>query len=94
MVKQTAENSLTDHRHLLKIAFLSVIDSCRSDPEKFNILYHNLPLITKNRDEYYHLVIAINMIMNYLWMKSRPTNMYNNDYVYEKYLLYEAERFF
>jgi hypothetical protein len=28
MVKQTAENSLTDHRHLLKIAFLSVIDSC------------------------------------------------------------------
>jgi hypothetical protein len=26
----------------LKIAILSVIDSCRRDPVKFNILYHNL----------------------------------------------------
>ena len=43
----TTKNSLTDHRHLLNIAFLSVFDSCRSDAEKFKIMYDNLPLITK-----------------------------------------------
>ena len=31
-------------RHLLNIAFLSVIDSCRRDPAESNILYLNLPL--------------------------------------------------
>lgn len=63
----TAENSLTDHRHLLKIAFLSVYDSCRSD--------------------------AV-----WLWIicgwKAEPYQHNNNDDVYDKYLLYEAEQFF
>ena len=42
-VRQTVEQSLTNHRHILKLAFLSVIDSCRRDPIKFDILYHHLP---------------------------------------------------
>lgn len=42
IIKQTVELSLTNHRHVLKTAFLSVIDSCRRDPVKFNILYYNL----------------------------------------------------
>ena len=42
LVNQAVRQSLTNHRHILKVAFLSVIDSCRRDPVKFNILYYNL----------------------------------------------------
>ena len=31
-----------NHRHVLLIALQSIIDSCRRDPVKFNILYYNL----------------------------------------------------
>ena len=31
-----------NHRHVLLIALQSIIDSCRRDPIKFNILYYNL----------------------------------------------------
>ena len=43
LVNQEVRHSLTNHRHVLKLAFLSIIDSCRRDPVKFNILYYNLP---------------------------------------------------
>ncbi|HEY7573337.1 MAG TPA: hypothetical protein VH796_18405 [Nitrososphaeraceae archaeon] len=43
LVKQAVEQSLTNHRHVLSLALLSVIDSCRRDPLKFDILYHNMP---------------------------------------------------
>jgi hypothetical protein len=46
IVKEEVERILTNHRQLLKIAFLSVIDSCRSDAMKFSILYYNMPPIT------------------------------------------------
>jgi hypothetical protein len=42
LVKQTVGQSLANHRHVLSLALLSVIDSCRRDPIKFNVLYHNL----------------------------------------------------
>ena len=34
LVKQTVGQSLKNHRHILSLAFLSVIDSCRRDPIK------------------------------------------------------------
>ena len=42
LVKQIIGQSLMNHRYVLLLALLSVIDSCRRDPVKFNILYHNL----------------------------------------------------
>ena len=42
LVRQTVGHSLMSHRQVLTLALLSVIDSCRRDPMKFNILYHNL----------------------------------------------------
>ena len=50
LVEQGIEQSLTNHRHILKIAFLSVIDSCRRDPVKFNVLYYNLSSNCNFRD--------------------------------------------
>jgi hypothetical protein len=50
-VRQTVEQSLVNQRHLLALALLSVIDSCRKDPVKFDIAYHNLPTsATTTRD--------------------------------------------
>ena len=45
-VKQEVERALNNDRHLLKLAFMSVIDSCRCDPTKFKILYYNMPTST------------------------------------------------
>ena len=42
LVKQIIGQNLMDHKHVLLLALLSVIDSCRRDPVKFNILYYNL----------------------------------------------------
>ena len=50
LVNQAVKQSLTNHRHILKIALLSVIDSCRRDPLKFNILYHNLPATARTTE--------------------------------------------
>ena len=46
LVNQAVKKSLTEHRQLLSLALLSVIDSCRRDPAKFSILYYNLPSTT------------------------------------------------
>ena len=50
LVNQAVKQSLTNHRHILKIALVSVIDSCRRDPVKFNILYHNLPATARTTE--------------------------------------------
>jgi hypothetical protein len=42
LVKRIIEQRLVNHRHVLLIALQSIIESCRRDPVKFNILYHNL----------------------------------------------------
>ncbi|HEY7572954.1 MAG TPA: hypothetical protein VH796_16465 [Nitrososphaeraceae archaeon] len=41
-VRQIVEQSLVNRRSVLTLAFLSVINACRRDPVKFNIIYHNL----------------------------------------------------
>jgi hypothetical protein len=46
MVRQEVELSLSNYRDLLNIALLSIIDSCRNNPEKFNTLYHSLSIDT------------------------------------------------
>jgi hypothetical protein len=42
LVKKIIEQRLMNHRHVLLLVLQSIIDSCRRDPIKFNILYHNL----------------------------------------------------
>ncbi len=46
LVKQAVEQSLTNRKHVLLLALISVIDSCRADPVKFDILHYNLPAAT------------------------------------------------
>lgn len=41
IVEQTVEQSLIDNRDVLSLALLSIIDSCRRNPTKFNISYYN-----------------------------------------------------
>lgn len=50
LVNREVRQSLTHHRYVLSLVFLSVIDSCRRDPLKFNILYHNLSLDAMTRE--------------------------------------------
>ena len=42
VAKQTVRNALSDSRQLLKFALLSIIESLRSDPIKFNSLTHQI----------------------------------------------------
>jgi hypothetical protein len=44
MAKQTVKSALSDNRQQLKYAVLSIIDSMRADPIKFNSLIHGTPL--------------------------------------------------
>ena len=41
--KQAVESVLSDRRQLLKLALLSLIESLRADPIKFNFLVHGMP---------------------------------------------------
>ena len=41
--KQAVESVLSDSRQLLKFAVLSLIESLRADPTKFNFLIHGMP---------------------------------------------------
>ena len=43
MAKQTIRSVLSDSRQLLKFALLSLIESLRADPIKFNFLIHGMP---------------------------------------------------
>ena len=48
--KQTVKNVLSDNRQLLKIAILSLIESLRADPVKFDFLIHDMsPLLTMSK---------------------------------------------
>ena len=42
VAKQTVRSALSDNRQLLKFALLSIIESLRSDPIKFNSLTHQM----------------------------------------------------
>jgi hypothetical protein len=41
--KQTVRNAISDRRQLLKFAILSLIESLRADPIKFNFIIHGMP---------------------------------------------------
>jgi|SRR5215207_2528355 len=43
VVKQTVRSTLSDKRQLLKLALLSLIESLRADPTKFNFLADGMP---------------------------------------------------
>ena len=96
LVKQTVGQNLMNQRHVLFLALLSVIDSCRRDPIKFNILYHNLSLdaitIETRLAEFgiidqYDYGLAMNDQSCYQHENS-------NDVAYWKVLVDAAEQFF
>lgn len=96
-MKQIVEHTLANYRYILKIAFQSVIDSCRNDPTKFNILYHNLPLTTRTKETRLLLSDQSNHHFNYGLSTDEQLCCQHNDNdddVYGKFLLDEAERFF
>jgi hypothetical protein len=43
VAKQTVRSTLSDNRQLLKIALLSLMESIRIDPGKFDVLIHRMP---------------------------------------------------
>ena len=57
--KQAVESVLSDSRQLLKFAVLSLIESLRADPTKFNFLIHGMPpplTMSKSTKIDYHLL--------------------------------------
>ena len=42
VAKQAVKSALSDSRQLLKFAILSLIESLRTDPTKFNFLIHGM----------------------------------------------------
>ena len=77
LIKQIIEQRLMNHRHVLLLALQSIIDSCRRDPVKINILYYNLSAAalttTETRLEKSGMMTSI--IMDYLQMISYTMNM-------------------
>jgi hypothetical protein len=43
VAKQTVRTNFSDKRQLLKFALLSLIESMRTDPSKFNFIMHGMP---------------------------------------------------
>jgi hypothetical protein len=90
-VKQEVEGILTNNRHLLKLAFMSVIDSCRSDPTNFKILYYNMPTSTTTHS----LLAAQNSRDDYRLAMSRSSqHLHPFDDVHGKFLLDKSEQFY
>src|SRR6476620_11504384 len=96
LVKQTVGQSLANHRHVLSLALLSVIDSCRRDPIKFNVLYHNLSAdaVTKETG-----IAEFGMIDRYNYGLSTNDQLCyqhedSNDVAYWKVLVDAAEKSF
>ena len=94
MVKQIVIQTLTKYRAVLKIAFRSVIESCRSDPVKFNILYHNLRTIRTTET---HLILSDAITINDSELSTDKQSLYRHcskDSIFEKVLLDISEQFF
>ena len=95
LVEQGIEQSLTNHRHILKIAFLSVIDSCRRDPVKFNVLYYNLSPTATSETQ----LAEFDQIDQYNYGLSTNEQLCcehknANEVTYWRFLVDEAEKFF
>jgi hypothetical protein len=100
LVKQIIEQRLMNHRHVLLLAFQSIIESYRKDPVIFNILYYNLSAAagitsTDTRSEEFGMInhsdygLSTN---NQFYCKYENSN--SNDVAYSKILLDVAEQFF
>jgi hypothetical protein len=96
IVRHTVGQNLVNQRHLVILAFLSVIESCRRHPEIFNILYHNLPAATStqlrlpefDQIDQHNFRLSINEQMCYQHENT------NDDVSYWKILVDVAEQFF
>jgi hypothetical protein len=100
-IKQEIEHVLGYRRQLLKEALLSVIDACLNDPVKFKILFYNMPPIinttsTTTATETPSALSGQSNLSNHeLSMDLQSQYPYtNNNDIYEKSLLDEAERFY
>ncbi len=98
LVRQIIEQRLMNHRHVLLIALQSIIDSCRRDPIKFNILYYNLSAATTITAE--TRLAEFGMIEQYDHGLSTNDQLCyehenaNDDVAYSKVLVDLAEQFF
>jgi len=97
LVNQIIEQRLMNHRHVLLIALQSIIDSCRRDPIKFNILYHNLSAAAMTTTE--TRLAEFGMIDQYNYgLTSNDQLCYqhedSNDVAYWKVLVDAAEKSF
>ncbi|MGA7899577.1 MAG: hypothetical protein WCA39_12030, partial [Nitrososphaeraceae archaeon] len=95
LVRQTVEQTLANQRHVLILAFLSVTDSCRRDPVKFNVLYYNLSptaisetqLVEFDQIDQYNCGLSTN---EQLCCEHKNAN----EVTYWRFLVDEAEKFF
>ena len=81
VAKQTVKSALSDKRQLLKLALLSLIESWRANPTKFNFLIHGMsPLLT----------ISKSTMINYAGSRNNqasPFSSYNNQNSYTENLI-------
>ena len=96
LVEQGIEQSLTNHRHILKIAFLSVIDSCRRESGKIqcsllqfvtNCNFRRRDWRNLNRIDQYNYELSTN---EQLCCEHKNAN----EVTYWRFLVDEAEKFF
>ena len=85
-----------NHRHVLSLALQSIIDSCRKDPIKFNIIYNNLSadsITRETRLEEFGMIDQSNygLSTNDKLCYQRENS---NDVAYWKVLVEAAEQFF
>ena len=81
----------------MTLALLSVIDSCRRDPIKFNILYHNLSpaaITTEIRLAEFDMIDQYNYGLSTDEQLCYQHENANDDVAYWKVLVDEAEQFF
>jgi chromosome segregation ATPase len=98
LVKQIIEQRLMNHRNVLLIALQSIIESCRKDPAKFNILYYNLSaaagITTETRLAEFGMIDQYNHVPSTNEQLCYQQENANNDVAYSKIIVNVAEQFF
>jgi hypothetical protein len=90
LVKQIIEQRLTNHRHVLLLALQSIIESCRRDPIKFNILYYNLSAVAMTTTETRLAEFGQSTNDQLCYQQENA----NDDVAYSKIIVNVAEQFF
>ena len=76
VARQTVKSALSDKRQLLKLALLSLIESWRANPTKFNFLVHGMsPLLTTSKST----------IMNYAGNRNNQATPFSSYYIQNGY---------